>query len=263
MSNAPFLNRYIQSVHTQNISEILSSEGSKLRLKGIVGSAKALIANATALSMNTTHVFVLEDKEKAAYFLNDLENIENYQKETLAQRTILFFPRSARVPYQIETVDNANVAMRTEVLNLLRKKPKGQWIVTYPEALAEKVIGLASLEQKTFEIELGNTLNHEIVDEVFQEYGFTKVDFVYEPGQYAVRGGIIDVFSFSYDHPYRIELFGDTIDSIRKFDPVDQLSLSSMTKATIVPNIQDESQIDSTINFMEFVDADAVVWSIE
>ncbi len=263
VSNAPFLNRYIQSVHTQNISESLSSEGSKLRLKGIVGSAKALIANATALSINTTHVFVLEDKEKAAYFLNDLENIENYQKETLAQRTILFFPRSARVPYQVETVDNANVAMRTEVLNLLRKKPKGQWIVTYPEALAEKVIGLASLEQKTFEIELGNTLNHEIVDEVFQEYGFVKVDFVYEPGQYAVRGGIIDVFSFSYDHPYRIELFGDTIDSIRKFDPVDQLSLSSMTKATIVPNIQDESQIDATINFLEFVDSDAVVWSIE
>ncbi len=263
MSNAPFYNRYDDWTTQQNISGILSSEGAKLRLRGAVGSAKALIANATANNINTTHVFVLEDKEKAAYFLNDLENISNYQKEQLEQKNILFFPRSARVPYQIETVDNANVAMRAEVLNAIRKKPSGQWIVTYPEAIAEKVIGLASLEQKTFEVEVGHMLNPEIVDEVFQEYNFHKVDFVYEPGQYAVRGGIIDVFSFSYDHPYRIELFGETIESIRKFDPVDQLSSGMMQRATIVPNVQDENQIDSTINFLEFVPQDSIFWAIE
>lgn len=263
MSNAPFYNRYDDWITQKNISEILSSEGAKLRLRGAVGSAKALIANAVANQMGSSHVFVLEDKEKAAYFLNDLENIQNYQKESLEQKNILFFPRSARVPYQLETVDNANVAMRAEVLNALRKKPQGQWIVTYPEALAEKVIGLLSLEQKTFEVEIGHPLNPEIVDEVFQEYNFHKVDFVYEPGQYAVRGGIIDVFSYSYDHPYRIELFGETIESIRKFDPVDQLSTGNMQRATIVPNVQDENQIDTTINFLEFVAPDSIFWAIE
>lgn len=263
MSNAPFYNRYDDWITQKNISEILSSEGAKLRLRGAVGSAKALIANAVANQMGSSHVFVLEDKEKAAYFLNDLENIQNYQKESLEQKNILFFPRSARVPYQLETVDNANVAMRAEVLNALRKKPQGQWIVTYPEALAEKVIGLLSLEQKTFEVEIGHRLNPEIVDEVFQEYNFHKVDFVYEPGQYAVRGGIIDVFSYSYDHPYRIELFGETIESIRKFDPVDQLSTGNMQRATIVPNVQDENQIDTTINFLEFVAPDSIFWAIE
>lgn len=119
--NAPFLNRYHEWIHTQNIPGLLSGEAGKLRLKGLVGSAHALISAATTLSFKSTHVFVLEDKEKAAYFLNDLENILHYQKEAHEQTNILFFPRSARVPYQYETVDNANVAMRAEVLNLLRK----------------------------------------------------------------------------------------------------------------------------------------------
>jgi transcription-repair coupling factor (superfamily II helicase) len=263
VGNAPFLNQYSQVVQRLQIPELLSAEAGKLRLKGLVGSAHALLAAATSLSLKSTHVFVLEDKEKAAYFLNDLENILHYQKEQHEQANILFFPRSARVPYQNETVDNANVAMRAEVLNLLRKKPLGQWLVTYPEALAEKVIGIQKLEQKTFEMEVGTRLNPEIVDEVLQEYGFYKVDFVYEPGQYAVRGGIIDIFSFSFDHPYRIELFGDEIDSIRKFNPVDQLSLTPMKKATIVPNIQDETQMEGTINFLEFIHPDAVIWMVE
>ena len=261
--NAPFLNHYSKLVHQLQIPEQLSAEASKLRFKGIVGSANALIAAAVSLSFKTTHIFVLEDKEKAAYFLNDLENILHYQKESHEQSNILFFPRSARVAYQHETVDNANVAMRAEVLNLLRKKPLGQWLVTYPEALAEKVIGLQKLAQKTFEMEVGTRLNPEIVDEVLQEYGFQKVDFVYEPGQYAVRGGIIDIFSFSFDHPYRIELFGDEIESIRKFNPVDQLSMAPMTRATIVPNIQDEDQMEGTIHFLEFVHADSVVWIVD
>jgi transcription-repair coupling factor (superfamily II helicase) len=261
--NAPFFATYSRWVQQNQLPDILSKDKGKLRLKGAVGSAKALLAAAISNQFNATHVFVLEDKEKAAYFQNDLENVFNYQKETLEQKNILFFPRSARVAYQSETVDNANVAMRTEVLNALRKKPKGQWLVTYPEALAEKVIGQKSLDQKTFEIEVGSRLSHEIIDEIFQEYGFHKVDFVYEPGQYAIRGGIMDVFSFSFDHPYRIELFGDEVESIRKFNPVDQLSLASMQRATIIPNIQDEGQIETTVNLLDFIDEHAVVWAIE
>ncbi|HEY8403476.1 MAG TPA: transcription-repair coupling factor, partial [Flavobacteriales bacterium] len=204
------------------------------------------------------------------YFLNDLENILQ-SKSNEAQPApqpdggqLYFFPRSARVAYEIEQTDNANVAMRAEVLNALRTYQQGKdaftAVITYPEAIAEKVITQKELQSSTFEITQGNELDLEFVDEWMQEYGFEKVDYVYEPGQYAVRGGIIDIFSFSYDHPYRIELFGNEVDSIRKFEPDTQLSVAKMTKATIVPNITKHVSEESRISFLEFMSTQATIW---
>ena len=169
-------------------------------------------------------MFVLDDKETAAYFLNDLEQLLG------KSHRILFFPRSARVPYQEEVTENANIAMRAEVLNEINRDGKGLAIVTFGEALAEQVISQRELSEQTFSLALGEKYTMDFLDEVFIEYGFHKVDFVYEPGQYAVRGGIVDVFSYSFDHPYRIEFFGDEVESIRKFDPTNQLSINKMCR---------------------------------
>jgi len=245
------------------VSQLLSGENSKVHVRGTVGSGSALIAYATLIQTTGVHLFILPDKEEAAYLLNDLESAAGKLpgEEILAGQLAIqlyFFPRSAKQAYEIEQTDNANVAMRAEVLNELRKQfnntknSKPICIITYPEALAEKVITEHELSGSTFEIIQGNTLDIEFVDEWMHTYGFEKVDYVYEPGQYAIRGGIIDIFSFSYDHPYRIELFGNDVDSIRKFEPDTQLSVAKMAKATIVPNVSKRSTEESRISLLEF-----------
>lgn len=255
---------YAQHTHAQQLSTWLKNAQAKVFLKGTVGSAASLLAAGQLENSSNTHVFILEDKETAAYFLNDLENIfgplPDDVAEALPEARVLFFPRSARVAYETEQTENANVAMRAEVLNLLQKKSEGAIVVTYAEAIAEKVVTQKELASNTYDIEIGHQLSLEFIDEIFHDYGFEKVDYVYEPGQYAVRGGILDVFSFSFDHPYRIELFGNEVDSIRKFDPVSQLSVAKMTRATIVPNVSGRNSEEARINFLEFIHPDATVW---
>ncbi|MFY7970964.1 MAG: transcription-repair coupling factor [Flavobacteriales bacterium] len=255
---------YAQHTHAQQLNLWLNEPKAKVFLKGTVGSAAALIAAGQLENSSNTHVFILEDKETAAYFLNDLENIfgplPDEVAESLPESRVLFFPRSARVAYETEQTENANVAMRAEVLNLLQKKKDGAIVVTYAEAIAEKVVTQKELASNTYDIEIGHQLSLEFIDEIFHDYGFEKVDYVYEPGQYAVRGGILDVFSFSFDHPYRIELFGNEVDSIRKFDPVSQLSVAKMTRATILPNVSGRKSEEARINFLEFIHPAATIW---
>jgi len=244
---------------------------SKLHLRGLVGSGSALVAYATMQKAGGVHLFMLPDKEEAAFMLNDLENAAGKTpgEESTAIKLpidLYFFPRSARQAYEVEQTDNANVAMRAEVLNDLRKNlnkeqnGKPICIITYPEAIAEKVITEHELGGSTFEIIQGNTLDIDFVDEWMHTYGFEKVDYVYEPGQYAVRGGIIDIFSFSFDHPYRIELFGNEVESIRKFEPDTQLSVAKMTKATIVPNVSTRSTDEARITMLEFMPDSTCIW---
>jgi transcription-repair coupling factor (superfamily II helicase) len=252
----------------QIISDVRPPE-SKVQVRGASGSALSFIAASVIREVPNTIVMVLEDKERAAYFLNDLEYIFGLSKRegdtTLSVSgpdglKLFFFPRSARVPYQTEQTENANVAMRAEVLNDLRRHSGHAVIVTYAEAIAENVVTEAEMEKNTYDIEVGHRLSYDFMDELFHEFGFEKVDYVFEPGQYAVRGGILDVFSFSFDHPYRIELFGDEVDSIRKFDPVTQLSVAKMTRATIVPDVSTRNAEEARVNLLRFVDKDSIVW---
>lgn len=253
---------YRADARAQLLKRTWDQEGSKTELKGIVGSATPLLAASLFREAGVSesqvnppsHLFVLDDKETAAYFLNDLEQLLG------KSHRILFFPRSARVPYQEEVTENANIAMRAEVLNEINRDGKGLAIVTFGEALAEQVISQRELSEQTFALALGEKYTMDFLDEVFIEYGFNKVDFVYEPGQYAVRGGIVDVFSFSFDHPYRIEFFGDEVESIRKFDPTNQLSINKMTRAVVVPNIGDQALHEAVEPFFNFIPADTRIW---
>jgi transcription-repair coupling factor (superfamily II helicase) len=262
---------YSNSATTQKMAELSNPTGAKLHLRGLVGSGAALVAYAGMQKTGGTHLFLLPDKEEAAYLLNDLENAAGKMpgEDNTASKLpvdLYFFPRSARQAYEVEQTDNANVAMRAEVLNELRKNlgkeqtGKPICIITYPEALAEKVITEQALSGATFEIVQGNTLDIDFVDEWMHTYEFEKVDYVYEPGQYAVRGGIIDIFSYSFDHPYRIELFGNEVESIRKFEPDSQLSVAKMTKATIVPNVSMRSTEEARISMLEFMPASTLIW---
>lgn len=264
-------NIFSKDASCRSLIQKLESTSAKIHLKGTVGSARPFIADQVISFRKGFHLIILNDKEEAAYFLNDLEYISGINKEDKTQTDspyrLLFFPRSARIAYEPEQTDNANVAMRAEVLNDISKlrnesaeTSKPVCVISYPEALSEKVITLRELGSATFEILQGNTLDHEFVDEWMHTYGFTKVDYVYEPGQYAVRGGIIDIFSFSFDHPYRIELFGNEVESIRKFEPDTQLSVAKMTRATIVPDVSNRLTEEARVSLIDFMPNDSIIW---
>jgi transcription-repair coupling factor (superfamily II helicase) len=196
---------------------------------------------------------VLQDKEAAAYFLNDLEQL--YPNEG----QVLFYPASYRSPYQLEETDNANVVARAEVLEKVNNG-RNCWIVTYPQALFERVPTQKRLTENTMRVERGKNYSIDFFNELLLEYGFERVDFVYEPGQFSIRGGIVDIFSFSNDHPFRVEFFGDEVESIRTFDPVSQLSIHTHTHFSIVPNVQKQLVMDGNGTFPEFVGKNATFW---
>jgi len=174
-------------------------------------------------------LFLCEDREKAAYQLNDFERV-------LGEDNVLFFPSSYRKPYQTETTDNANVLLRSEVLTKLGSSKKPKLIVSYPQAVFEKVVSHATLKKNTLEVIKDSRLSLDFVNEMLFEYRFNRVDFVIQPGEFSVRGGIIDVFSFSNQHPYRIEFYDDQVESLRSFDVATQLSISTLNKINLLPN---------------------------
>lgn len=223
---------YHQTKATKKVYEILKNQN-KITISGILGSGISAFISNHFKNEKTSVFFVCDNKEEAAYYLNDLELL-------LGQENVLFFPSSYRRPYQIEETDNANVLLRAEVLSRLATSNKPLVIVSYADALFEKVISKKMLEKNTLSLAVGTTISIDFLNETLFEYQFHRVDFVTEPGEFSVRGGIVDVFSFSNDTPYRIEFFGDEIDSIRSFDVETQLSEYKCEKITIVPNIENK-----------------------
>lgn len=208
---------------------------------------------ATAFSQHQkTTVLVCEDREQAAYHLNDLEAL-------LGDQRVLFFPSSYRKPYATETLDNANVLSRATVLNALSNSKKAQFVVTYPQALFEKVVSKATLRKHTLEIAKGSKLSIDFVNEVLFDYNFERVDFVAQPGEFSVRGGIIDVFSFANQHPYRIEFFDDQVESLRSFDVSTQLSIASLEQVKLLPNTSAGFKRATRKSIIELVAPEGVV----
>jgi len=201
-----------QSPEVSSTLQHLRSGEKALYWEGLQGSSIALFATALSKIKEGKHLFILDDKESAAYFLNDLQALYNDPNK------VLFFPASMKVPYQLEATDNANVVYRAEVLERMNSD-KSLLVVTYPEALFEKVPTQKKLVNHTMKLEVGKEYSMDFLNELLLEYGFEREDFVYQPGQFAIRGGILDVFSFSSDQPYRVEFFGDEVESVRCFDP--------------------------------------------
>ncbi len=252
-----FLKLYREDGLVQTIAERLKSTKNHphLQVKGLLGSLDTVLAAATYLiNPSQTHLYVLSDREEAAYFLSDLQNL-------LGDDAAELFPMSYKKAYQYEEIDNANVLMRAEVLSKLNNnKGDGMLIVSYPEALSEKVINRRSLLKNTFSISVGEKLDTNFMAEILTNYDFEKTDFVYEAGQYSVRGGIVDVFSYANDVPYRIDLFGDEVESIRTFDPESQLSIESVSRINIIPDVQTKLIQESREPFLSFFPENARLW---
>ncbi|MFD2908766.1 transcription-repair coupling factor [Flavobacterium ardleyense] len=197
-------------------------------------------------------LILFRNKEEAAYYLNDLEQLLNTED-------VLFYPSSYRRPYQIEETDNANILLRAEVLNRINSRKKPAIIVSYAEAIFEKVVTRKELEKNTLKLAVSDNLSIDFINETLFEYNFKRVDFVTEPGEFSVRGGIIDVFSFSNDNPYRIEFFGNEVDSIRSFDVETQLSIEKLKKISIIPNVENKLLQENRESFLDYISEKTVI----
>jgi len=226
----------------------------KISLTGLKGSSIAFIANSIFREIGGTHLFIVPEREQAAYLLNDLENV-------IGKERVLFFPASWKKPYDPEAIENANILYRSEALNTIEKGSNNLIIVTYPQALVEKVVTRDHLASNTFKLHKGEKTDSEFLIDFLTEYEFERVDFVTKPGEFSIRGGIIDVFSFSNDLPYRIEFFDNEIESIRSFEIESQLSIAYFEYIHIVPNIQNKLLRESRQSFFEFIPPSTVIWS--
>ena len=223
-----------------------------MHLSGLLGSAVSFVMRSLFKKSELPFLIVVNNKEEAAYYLNDLEQM-------IGEQDVLFYPGSFRRPYQIEETDNANVLLRAEVLNRINSRKKPAVIVTYPEALFEKVVTRKELDKNTLKVTVGDKISIDFINEVLFEYEFKRVDFITEPGEFSVRGGIVDVFSFSNDNPYRIEFFGDEVESIRSFDVATQLSILQQKKITIIPNVENKVFQENRESFLDYISEKTVI----
>lgn len=239
------------------VQELTISTPRCLRLKGLTGSARAMAIAATTMQTSKPFLVVMNDREEAAYLFSDLTNL-------LPNNQIHFFPSSfKRSLVYGQTLPDA-VIQRTDTLNALSKLDKSPppplIIVTYPDALVERVVSIEHLQLNTLKLSVGERVSTDFIVELLGELGFTRQEFVYEPGQFAIRGSIIDIFSFSASTPYRVDFFGDEVETIRSFDVNDQLSRAMLTSITIVPNLQTEALHGPSSIILELMPRTTVFW---
>ena len=249
------LSLYQQDERIAQITQALAgNEAARINLQGLVGAQDAFVVASTFLSIGRSHIFIANDKEEAAYFQNNLSHL-------ISGKPIRFFPDSFKRPMFFEELNNNNGLLRTESINqVVNSASTGEILVTYPEALFEKVVAPEVLNKQRITVEKGEDMDVDLLIEVLVEYGFLRVDFVYEPGQFSIRGGIVDVFSFGNEYPYRIELFDEEVESIRTFDPTTQLSQRNIAKVTIIPNINTEFSQDQKVSMLKIMPDDTVIW---
>ena len=235
-----------------NIEYALKKKFNKIKLTGFIGSSLAYTASSIILKQNLPNIFILKDKESASYFANDLENLLN--------KSIFFFPASFKKDYQVKKNDNSNTLLRIEVLNKINNS-RNPIIVTYSEAVIEKVISQKELQNKSVKLSVNDNFHIDKLTSILEEMNFVKVDFILEPGQYAIRGGIVDIFSYSNENPYRIEFFDTTIESIRIFEINNQLSIQNEKEIKIIPNTELEKIQQKKICFLEYLPKTTLVWA--
>ncbi|MCC8035106.1 MAG: transcription-repair coupling factor [Rikenellaceae bacterium] len=239
----------------EGYSRLIASwdEAATVYLSSLVGSAFSLTASAAVRRKGGLHIFVAEDRDAAAYLSNDLYAL-------LDPERVMFFPTGYKRSIQYGQEDASGIVQRTAALNTIRNHTQGYLVVcSWPEALLEKVTGMEQLQRSTLEVKAGESLSIAFMEETLAEYGFEKVDFVYEPGQYSVRGGILDVFSYSENTPFRLDFFGDEIESIRTFEVASQLSVDKLEGVQIVPNLKSDRMAGGRVSFAEFA-GEATYW---
>ena len=221
-----------------------------VQIKGLVGSGLSFRLAAAFQQQGQSVLLVHENPEQAAYFLNDLERL-------LSPAQVLYFPASYRQPYAQETTDNANILLRSEVLKKISTSKKARIVVTYPKAIFEKIISQHTLKRIALHLKKDTEVTLSYINERLFKMGFERVDFVTGPGEFAVRGGIIDVFSFAYQHPYRIEFFDETIERLSSFDVSNQRSITAFEEIEVLPNTSDHDFTDKRKTLLSFFSSES------
>ncbi len=253
------LQRLIQLYAEDNrVKELISAlkleTPTRLQMVGMMGAQEAFVLTGSYLADPQTHLFVASDKEAAAYLFNTLENLFD-------KKPIQFFPDSFRRPQYFEVLNNTNVLQRTEIVNKISSsKAAGEIIITYPEALFEKVVAPEVLQAQKIDIAVDTEMDVDFIMNILVEFGFERVDFVYEPGQFSIRGGIVDIFSYGNEYPYRVELFDVDVESIRLFDPTTQLSERKISKVTIIPNINTKFDQSQKVSVFKVLPENTAIW---
>lgn len=249
------LKPYIEGQRAKKLLAVLNNSTTRGKiLRGIAGAQDAFILSGLFKANPKTHIFVAENKEQAAYYLNDFESL-------LDSSTSIFFPDSFKRPANFEEILPAHVQQRTDVVNRLSKADMDPHIiVTYPEALFEKVVKPGIIDALKIDIKKDESLDVDTMIELLVSYDFKREDYVYEPGQFSIRGGIIDVFNYANDWPFRIELFDDVVESIRMFNPTTQLSIRSVSHLIIIPNVNSQFSAEDKISILEILPVNTTIW---
>ncbi len=249
-------NPYIHHPYTEELVKQLEQPDRQIiSLKGLSGSSRACLFQAVVNITRGNHLVLFHEKEDAAYFYTDLSALEKNPDRTL------FFPSSYKRSVQYGQTDEANIITRTQTLKRLNEQRVASFIISHAEALLEKVLTRAELGRHTLDVKVGEVISRDFLEEVLRAYHFNEVDFVYEPGQFAIRGGIVDVFSFAASEPYRIDFFGDEVDSIRPFDVETQRSGETVKRISVIPNVQWETELgEKRVHFLDFIPSNTTIW---
>ncbi|MHB9055811.1 MAG: transcription-repair coupling factor [Paludibacteraceae bacterium] len=250
MNLSEFQQIYARHPQVEAVTLWAATHEPNLKISGLFGSSLSLVAASLAQRVPNNHVYVLNDADDAGYLYNDLRHI-------LGDERVLFFPSSYKKAIRLSQLDSSNEILRTEVLNRLINSTSPAVVITYPEAMMQKVVSQHGFRTKTLKIRTGENISIDFLAEVLTEYGFLRVDFVYEPGQFSVRGGIVDIFSFAFELPYRLDFFGDEVESIRIFDIETQLSQNKKQQIEIVPDLHKGDGGTKLVSFPEFLSKDS------
>jgi len=235
------------------INTIQSKPCPRIKLLGMIGSLDSLMLSAVYKLQPRSHLFIGYDKDDAAYFQNNMTN--------LLEKEVYLLPDSFKRPKKFEDLDNGNILQRTEIVNKIHgSKNKHEIVVTYPEALFEKIVSPKILERYRIDITKGEKVNVKTITEVLIEYDFKREEFIFEPGQFSIRGSIIDIFSYGNEWPYRIELFDEEVETIRTFDPMTQLSQQNISKINIIPNINTRFKNQEKVSIFSVLPTNTVIW---
>ena len=231
----------------------LKQKGNTVYLNELVGGALSFYMAAAVSKVAGLHVVVAEDRDAAAYVMNDLYAL-------LDEKRVLFFPSAYKRSIVYGQQEAQSVVMRTNALNAIGNIKDGDYLVicTYPEALAERVAGAVELSEHSVKVSRGDNIKIAELVDILEQLGFERVDFVYEPGQYSVRGGIVDIFSYAESRPYRLDFFGDEVDSLRSFEIGNQLSSERLDSVNIISNINGGG--GNTVSFASFAGGEVTYW---
>jgi transcription-repair coupling factor (superfamily II helicase) len=246
---------YAEHPHKKRLSDLLKEkEGvSRVHLKGLAGSSSALFAAALLPELHTVQLFILPDMEEAAYFFNDLETFAT-------EVTVCFLPSSFKRHIRYGQEDASNKILRSEVLQMLSSGTRKLAVVTWPEALAEMTVSRKVLIKNSLRLRQGEEMILSLLEEELLAKGFRPVDFVTGPGEYALRGGIIDVFSYAAEYPFRIDLAGNRIDSIRTFNIETQLSVEKVQQAVLLPDVNSMTEVSEKVSVLSLLPPSATLW---